>query len=234
MVPTLQERAGHALAVLHRARAGGERFVGGVPARRVGAADAGRGFADEWAAANLEARHDSGRLWVVLGDGASLGLGASTREMSFVPLVAEALAADGAAWRVMNLAAAGAGIDDVLARQLPELAELTADDPADLVTCIVGAADVREQAARQRGPAACAARRPAGGRGRRDPPAGREHPQLGGVERVGPQGGQPARPARRGRLGRQPAARTLVRRRLPAQRRRPRPVGGGGPRGRPG
>jgi hypothetical protein len=145
MVPTLQERAGHALAVLHRARAGGERFVGaflpGASARRMQAA----ALADEWSAANLEARHDSGRLWVVLGDGASLGLGASTREMSFVPLVAEALAADGTAWRVVNLAADAAGIDDVLARQLPELAELTADDPADLVTCIVGAADVRSR-----------------------------------------------------------------------------------------
>jgi hypothetical protein len=76
MVPTLQERAGHALAVLHRARAGGERFVGaflpGASARRMQAA----ALADEWSAANLEARHDSGRLWVVLGDGASLGLGA--------------------------------------------------------------------------------------------------------------------------------------------------------------
>ena len=28
---------------------------------------------------------------------------------------------------------------------MPELAELTADDPADLVTCIVGAADVRSR-----------------------------------------------------------------------------------------
>ena len=44
MGPTLHERAEHALAVLHRVRAGGERFVGaflpGAPARRNDAAQA--------------------------------------------------------------------------------------------------------------------------------------------------------------------------------------------------
>jgi hypothetical protein len=143
MGPTLHERAEHALAVLHRVRAGGERFAGallpGASARRMQTA----AVADEWAAANLDARHGGGPLWVVLGDGASLGLGASTRDATYVRLVAEALGGNGTPWRVVNLAADGADIDDVLTRQLPELAALSGQQPADLVTCVVGTADVR-------------------------------------------------------------------------------------------
>jgi lysophospholipase L1-like esterase len=143
MSPALLEPAEHALAVLRRARARGERFVGallpGSTARRMQAA----AVVDEWAAANLDTHHDPGPLWVVLGDGASLGLGASTRTAGYVCVVADALAAaDGAPWRVANLARAGADLDDVVSRQLPRLAELTADAPAALVTCVVGAADV--------------------------------------------------------------------------------------------
>ena len=86
MSAALLEPAEHALAALRRARAGGERFVGallpGATARRMQAA----AVVDEWAAANLDARHDAGPLWVVLGDGASLGLGASTRDAGYVRL----------------------------------------------------------------------------------------------------------------------------------------------------
>jgi hypothetical protein len=151
MSATLHDRAERVLAVLHRLRAGGERFVGmllpGASARRMRVA----AVADEWSAANLQARHGAGPLWVVLGDGASLGLRASTQDATYVRLVAAALdaqrnaalQADGPPWRVVNLAADGAGIDDVLAQQLPELRVLSARQPADLVTCIVGTADVR-------------------------------------------------------------------------------------------
>jgi lysophospholipase L1-like esterase len=147
MNPALPEPAEHALAALRRARACGERFAGalvpGASARRMQAAAA----VDEWAAANLDAHHGTGPLWVVLGDGASLGLGASTRAAGYVSLVAEALTADavgadGAPWRVVNLAHVGADLDDVLTRQLPELAAVTEAAPAALVTCVVGAADV--------------------------------------------------------------------------------------------
>jgi lysophospholipase L1-like esterase len=143
MSPALLEPAEHALAVLRRARARGERFVGallpGATARRMQAA----AVVDEWAAAHLDTHHDPGPLWVVLGDGASLGLGASTRAAGYVCLVAEALAAaDGAPWRLVNLARVGADLDDVVARQLPRLAELNAQAPVALVTCVVGAADV--------------------------------------------------------------------------------------------
>jgi len=158
MSPALPEPAEHALAVLRRARAGGERFVGallpGASALRWQAA----AVADEWAAANLDTHHAAGPLWVVLGDGASLGVGASTRTAGYVCLVADALRADDAAgradarapvgrgtdapWRVANLARVGADLDDVLTRQLPALEALTATAPAALVTCVAGAADV--------------------------------------------------------------------------------------------
>ncbi len=233
MGPTLHERAEHALAVLHRVRAGGERFVGaflpGASARRMQAA----AVADEWSAANLDARHAAGPLWVVLGDGASLGLGASTRDAAYVRLVAEVLGADGTPWRVVNLASDGADIDDVLNRQLPELAALSAAaarGPGDLRRRDRGRAG---QATRRRGPAARAARRAAGGRRVATLPpvwSTRTSAALNAVVRE--------EAARRGlrvahvwdaspRRGRWCGAV------LPAQRRRPRAVGRGGPRGRP-
>jgi lysophospholipase L1-like esterase len=142
MPPALPAPAEHALAGLRRVRARGERFVGallpGASARRMQAA----AVADEWAAANLDTHHETGPLWVVLGDGASLGIGASTRTAGYVCLVADALRADGAPWRVVNLARAGADLDDVLTRQLPALRTLTSAAPAALVTCIAGAADM--------------------------------------------------------------------------------------------
>ena len=139
MGPTLHERAEHALAVLHRVRAGGERFVGaflpGAPARRMQAA----AVADEWSAANLDARHAGGPLWVVLGDGASLGPGGEhpgrRRTSGSSP---RSCGGDGAPWRVVNLASDGADIDDVLNRQLPELVALSAQRPAGLVTAWSG------------------------------------------------------------------------------------------------
>jgi GDSL-like Lipase/Acylhydrolase family len=103
-------------------------------------------FADEWAAANLEARDADGPLWVVLGGSASQGVGATTRGSGYVERVAAVLRERDPRWRVVNLSRAGAGVDDVLARQLPELAELTADAPAALVSCVVGAQDVRRRA----------------------------------------------------------------------------------------
>jgi lysophospholipase L1-like esterase len=128
-------------ASLRRAKAGGERFLGGVlpgaTARRLRI----RAYADDWAAANLDAKQSCGPLWVVLGDAASQGIGATTREAGYVGLVHDILRRRDA-WRVVNLSRAGAGVADVLARQLPELAGLTAGEPAALVTCVIGAEDV--------------------------------------------------------------------------------------------
>lgn len=128
-------------ASLRRAKAGGERFLGGVlpgaTARRLQT----KAWADDWAAANLDARATAGPLWVVLGDAASQGQGATTRDASYVGVVHEVLRRRDA-WRVVNLSRSGAGVADVLARQLPELTELTAVEPAALVTCVIGAEDV--------------------------------------------------------------------------------------------
>lgn len=133
-------------ASLRRAKAGGERFLGGVmpgaTARRLQA----RAFADDWAAANIVAQHATGPLWVVLGDSASQGIGATTRDAGYVGVVHEVLRRRDA-WRVINLSRAGAGITDVLARQLPELDLLTEEEPAALVTCVVGAEDVARRTA---------------------------------------------------------------------------------------
>lgn len=128
-------------ASLRRVKAGGERFLGGMlpgaTARRLQA----KAFEDEWAAANLEARHATGPLWVVLGDATGQGVGATTREAGYVGVVHEVLRRR-AAWRVVNLSRSGAAVTDVVSRQLPELAELTEHDPPALVTCVIGADDV--------------------------------------------------------------------------------------------
>jgi hypothetical protein len=133
-------------ASLRRAKAGGERFLGGVmpgaTARRLQT----KAFADDWAAANIVAQHATGPLWVVLGDSASQGIGATTRDAGYVGVVHEVLRRRDA-WRVINLSRAGAGITDVLARQLPELDLLTEEEPAALVTCVVGAEDVARRTA---------------------------------------------------------------------------------------
>jgi len=133
-------------ASIRRAKAGGERFLGGVLAGATARRLQTRAFADDWAAANIVAQHTAGPLWVVMGDSISQGIGATTREASYVGVVHEVLRRR-EAWRVVNLSRAGAGITDVLSRQLPELTALTEEEPADLVTCVVGAEDVARRVA---------------------------------------------------------------------------------------
>jgi hypothetical protein len=129
-------------AAARRVKAGGERFLGGVlpgaSARRLQI----RAYADDWAAANLDARQATGPLWIVLGDSAAQGIGATRRDAGYVGVVHELLRHRDA-WRVINLSRAGAGIADVLAHQLPELVALTGEEQsAALVSCIVGAEDL--------------------------------------------------------------------------------------------
>jgi acyl-CoA thioesterase I len=128
-------------AAVRRVKAGGERFLGGVlpgaSARRLQI----RAFADDWAASNLDARQQTGPLWIVLGDSASQGIGATRREAGYVGVVHEQLRRRDA-WRVINLSRAGAGVADVLARQLPELIALTGEESPALVSCIVGTEDI--------------------------------------------------------------------------------------------
>lgn len=98
-------------------------------------------FADWWEAANREALEADGPLWLVLGDSASQGLGASGPEAGYVPQVhARLREATGEPWRVLNLSITGARIVDVVDRQLPVAAALGV--VAELVTCFVGANDL--------------------------------------------------------------------------------------------
>jgi GDSL-like Lipase/Acylhydrolase family len=128
-------------AAARRVKAGGERFLGGVLPGASSRKLQIRAFADDWAASNLEARQATGPLWVVLGDSAAQGIGATRREAGYVGVVHEQLRHRDA-WRVINLSRAGAGVADVLARQLPELVALVSEQPAALVSCIVGAEDL--------------------------------------------------------------------------------------------
>ncbi|CAN5354477.1 hypothetical protein BH23ACT9_BH23ACT9_24050 [soil metagenome] len=97
-----------------------------------------------WRTANAEALSagpQAGPLWVVLGDSASQGVGASTPFEGWVGQVRRRLEeADGHAWRVVNLSVSGARAHDVLDEQLPELWRLA--QPVDLVVCAVGGNDM--------------------------------------------------------------------------------------------
>lgn len=93
-------------------------------------------YAAAWAASNELARDGTGPLWVVLGDSAAQGVGASAHDRGWVGIVRERLAQrDGHAWRVINLSRSGARTRDVLDTQLPTA------PPADLVTAVVGGND---------------------------------------------------------------------------------------------
>lgn len=95
-------------------------------------------YALEWAAANEAALAAEGPLWVVLGDSAAQGVGASRYDAGWVGIVRDRLvAADGRAWRVVNLSRSGARTRDVVEQQWPAAAELR----ADLLTAVVGGND---------------------------------------------------------------------------------------------
>jgi lysophospholipase L1-like esterase len=99
-------------------------------------------YAAEWEEANGAALGGAvGPLWVVLGDSTAQGIGAPTAQEGYVGQLRRALD-DGSErpWRVVNLSRSGARAADVIDRQLPALASLSA--PPDLVTCAIGANDV--------------------------------------------------------------------------------------------
>ena len=89
-------------------------------------------YALAWAASNERALAGTGPLWVVLGDSAAQGVGASAHDAGWVGMVHRRL---GPQWRVLNLSASGARTRDVLERQLP------AAPAADLLTAVVGGND---------------------------------------------------------------------------------------------
>ena len=91
-------------------------------------------YALAWAAHNERARSATGPLWVVLGDSAAQGVGASAHVNGWVGLVHRRL---GPQWRVINLSRSGARTRDVIDTQWPAAAGLG----AELVTAVVGGND---------------------------------------------------------------------------------------------
>ena len=95
-------------------------------------------YAAAWSGHNERALSAQGPLWVVLGDSAAQGVGASAHDRGYVGVVLERLrAADGRPWRVVNLSVSGARTRDVVDRQWPAAQEL----PAELLTALVGGND---------------------------------------------------------------------------------------------
>lgn len=94
----------------------------------------------EWRQRNEDALAGAGPLWVVLGDSAALGVGATASDRGYVGLVRDSLERrDGVPWRVVNLAACGATTRDVLDRQLLRLAGLPRPQ---LLSAVVGGNDL--------------------------------------------------------------------------------------------
>jgi acyl-CoA thioesterase I len=121
------------------------RWTDGVAAMR---ADR-RTFASYWAAHNDEVRRERANqanenanadpLWVVLGDSTAQGLGAPGPKGGYVgQALTQLRRTTGQHWRVINLSVSGALTRDVLAQQIP----LLADERPDLVTCGAGANDI--------------------------------------------------------------------------------------------
>lgn len=78
-------------------------------------------------------------LYVAIGDSAAQGVGVRDLDASYVGLLAARLHRHtGRTVRIVNLSRYGARLDDALARQLPQLAQLA----PDLVTVAIGANDM--------------------------------------------------------------------------------------------
>ena len=95
-------------------------------------------YAAAWSSSNADAVAAEGPLWVVLGDSAAQGVGASSHLSGYVGVVAARLSErDGVPWRVVNLSRSGARTREVVDVQWPAAAGL----PADLLTAVVGGND---------------------------------------------------------------------------------------------
>ncbi|KQM61263.1 esterase [Agreia sp. Leaf335] len=82
-------------------------------------------------------------LYVVIGDSAAQGIGASKPYRGYVQVVANHFAAEtGRSVRIVNLSVAGARLREALAIQMPKLAKLLRDVSPDLLTVSIGANDI--------------------------------------------------------------------------------------------
>ncbi|NNF53341.1 MAG: SGNH/GDSL hydrolase family protein [Acidimicrobiales bacterium] len=97
-------------------------------------------YTNWWSTQNQGAVKRRGPMLIAIGDSISIGIGASHPSKSLIGKVGQALSErDGEEWRIVNLAIAGARIDDGLNRQLPIALELM---PSDLVICCIGTNDI--------------------------------------------------------------------------------------------
>ena len=95
-------------------------------------------YAAAWREHNAASLAAEGPLWVVLGDSAAQGVGASSHLSGYVGVVRQRLQErDGVRWRVVNLSRSGARTREVVDVQWPGAREL----PAQLVTAVVGGND---------------------------------------------------------------------------------------------
>jgi acyl-CoA thioesterase-1 len=82
-------------------------------------------------------------LYVVIGDSAAQGIGASKPYRGYVQVVANHFAKEtGRSVRIVNLSVAGARLREALAIQMPKLAKLRRDVEPDLLTVSIGANDI--------------------------------------------------------------------------------------------
>ena len=91
-------------------------------------------YALAWDAANAAAATAAGPLWVVLGDSAAQGVGASAHDRGWVGLVHRRALAD---HRLVNLSRSGARTRDVVDVQWPAARDLA----PDLVVAVIGGND---------------------------------------------------------------------------------------------
>ena len=103
-------------------------------------------YADAWQASNRIALEADGRLWVVLGDSLSQGIGASSHLNGWVGQTHVRLRELGRDYRVLNFSKSGATTSDVRHRQLSVLSRLP-HAPA-VVTLLVGANDMLRRSTR--------------------------------------------------------------------------------------
>jgi lysophospholipase L1-like esterase len=104
-------------------------------------------YARAWEDANAAALDAGGPLWVALGDSMTQGIGASRYDRSWVSQLQALLERAESRYRVLNLSAYGARVDDVLTRQLPTMRALDADP--DLVTVLIGSNDLVSRQSRR-------------------------------------------------------------------------------------
>jgi lysophospholipase L1-like esterase len=106
-----------------------------------------RPYAEAWEEANAHALVAAGPLWVALGDSMTQAIGASRYDCGWVSQLQALLTESGTTYRVVNLSAYGARVDDVLTRQLPAMRALGV--APDLVTVLIGSNDIVNRAARR-------------------------------------------------------------------------------------